>query len=171
VRVTGGWGQTPCDWAIVDDATLGGMVTHCATAPASRAVAVEGSTLGTTITVAGARRRLHQVGRSTVDLADGAWMVELAPLADPGDVPFESLHLADHDLRPRQAGAQLVGAPAPGQRQGLRRRRPLADSAAWASAAPSIRGGATAPGSCVVGLVRRWVLGRRAAGKTASVST
>jgi hypothetical protein len=48
---TGGWSLTECDAAVLDDPTLGGVLTHCSAAPTTRGVTVDGSTLATTIDV------------------------------------------------------------------------------------------------------------------------
>jgi hypothetical protein len=45
----GDWVLAQCDRAVVDDVSLGGVLTHCAAAPTTRTVTVDGSTLDTTI--------------------------------------------------------------------------------------------------------------------------
>jgi hypothetical protein len=87
---TGGWAVTQCDRAILDDATLGGVLTHCSTAPVTRGVTVDGSTLATTIDV---RASVTKVLGGTTDCtaAPGTCVVGLVRLEQDGSV---STHLA-----------------------------------------------------------------------------
>jgi hypothetical protein len=48
---TGGWAATQCDEAILLDQTLAGALTHCAAAPTTRGVTINGTTLDSTIDV------------------------------------------------------------------------------------------------------------------------
>ena len=45
--LTGGWALTQCDRAVVDQADLLGVFTHCSVAPPTRIVTIDGSTLDT----------------------------------------------------------------------------------------------------------------------------
>jgi hypothetical protein len=86
---TGGWSVTECDAAVVDDATLGGVLTHCSAAPVTRGVSVDGSTLDTTIDVQGTIARILG-GTTDCTAAPGTCVVGLVRLEQDGSV---STHL------------------------------------------------------------------------------
>jgi hypothetical protein len=87
---TGGWSLTECDAALLDDATLGGVLTHCSAAPVTRGVSVDGSTLDTTIDVQGTITRILG-GTTDCTAAPGTCVVGLVRLEQDGSV---STHLA-----------------------------------------------------------------------------
>jgi hypothetical protein len=76
---TGGWALTQCDRAVLDQADLFGVFTHCSVAPPTRAVTIDGSTLDTTLDVQATITKI--LGGTTNCTADpGACVVGLVRL-------------------------------------------------------------------------------------------
>jgi hypothetical protein len=74
---TGGWALTQCDAAVLDDLSLPGVLTHCAAAPVTRPVTIEGATLSTGLEVRASITRILG-GTTDCTATPGACVVGLA---------------------------------------------------------------------------------------------
>jgi hypothetical protein len=77
--LTGGWALTQCDRAVVDQADLFGVFTHCSVAPPTRIVTIDGSTLDTALDVQATITKILG-GTTDCTAAPGACVVGLVRL-------------------------------------------------------------------------------------------